>query len=117
LFENLSSMRSLLSECCNVNKLSCWIGEDLQKHAPTVSACSVIAVPYRINQTIAGAIAILGPHRIPYRRLFGILQASSEYISKTLTSSMYKFKIAFRQPTAPHLDFKNHLLLEDKTYE
>lgn len=125
LFENPNQLRALLKECGTAGELCCWIGDDLQMLAPNVSACSVIAIPYRINQTVAGAMAILGPNRILYKRLFGILQTASDYISETLTKSMYKFKITFRQPQAAPLDFKNQnpnfrdqtrcLLLEDKT--
>jgi heat-inducible transcriptional repressor len=61
---------------------------------------------------------------MPYKRLFGTLQTAADYISETLTKSMYKFKITFRQPRNNPLDFKNDypfldqthcLLLEDKT--
>lgn len=118
LFESSETMRSLLGACTKENKLSCWIGEDLEQHAAHVSSCSVLAIPYKINQTTVGAIAILGPHRIPYRRLFGILEAASTYISEALTKSMYKFKITFRQPEPSSISFKNQshaMLLEDKS--
>lgn len=124
LFESPTSMRALLSECSKAGSLLCWIGDDLHTHAPHVSSCSVLAIPYRINQTIAGSLAILGPLRISYPRLFNILKTASDAITETLTRSMYKFKITFRQPQPPHLDFKNAsgscdvahcLLLDDKT--
>ncbi len=122
LFENELQLRSLLNESCRNNELNCWIGEDLHPFAPNATACSVISIPYRINQTIAGAIAILGPTRIPYRHLFGLLQMTSDLVSESLTRSIYKFKITFRQPQASHLELKNTflnqtqcLLLEDKT--
>ncbi len=122
LFENATQLRSLLSESMKSSGVSCWIGDDLHPFAPAASACSVIAVPYRINQTNAGALAILGPNRIPYRYLFGLLETASSYISESLTRSMYKFKISFRQPKPPHLDLKPDvidqaqcLMLEDKS--
>lgn len=114
LFENPHHLRSLLRECCEAKNLSCWIGED---HSGPTHACSILAIPYRINQTIVGSIAILGPQRMPYKRLFGLLQAASEYISETLTRSMYKFKITFREPKAAPVEFKQdpiNFLLEDK---
>ncbi len=125
LFENPNAMHALLRECSALNQLSCWIGDDLGDLTSAASACSVIAVPYKINQSVAGAIAILGPNRIPYRRLFGALQTAADYVSETLTKSLYKFKISFRQPNPTHVDFKTRqpdfldqthcLLLEDKT--
>ncbi len=120
LFENGSQLRSLLHECCQSNSLSCWIGDDLHSFAPAATACSVIAVPYKINQSTAGAIAILGPNRIPYRHLFGLLQITADLITESLTRSLYKHKITFRQPKPSHVEFKKgfqeqSLLLEDKT--
>ncbi len=114
LFENPSSLRALLKECVSINHLSCWIGDEL--HA---SSCSIIAAPYHIHKIPVGAIAILGPHRIDYKKLFGILHTAAEYISEALTKSVYKFKITYRQPSAPPTsDFLHrapYLLLEDQS--
>lgn len=118
LFENPHVLRSLLKECGKTDGLRCWIGDDLHEVAPNASACSIIAVPYRINQTIAGSLAILGPNRIPYRQLFGILHAASSCITESLTKSLYKFKISFREPQVNSVGFKYEhpaFLLEDKT--
>jgi len=102
LFENEEALRLLLRECAKAEDLSCWIGGNLH-------ACSALAIPYKINQSIAGSLAILGPNRIPYRKLFGILETASEAISQSLTRSLYKFKITFRHPEA-----REYLLLENK---
>ena len=102
IFENEEALRMLLRECAKAEDLSCWIGGNLH-------ACSALAIPYKINQSIAGSIAILGPNRIPYRKLFGILETASEAISQSLTRSLYKFKITFRHPEA-----REYLLLENK---
>lgn len=108
LFENKEALRLLLNECSKAGDLSCWIGGNLQ-------SCSAIAIPYKINQTFVGSLALLGPNRIPYRKIFGILQTSANIISDSLTKSMYKFKITFRQPEAQMIDTKTqHLLLENK---
>ena len=125
LFENISQLRALLNEGVRNKKLCCFIGDDLLPFAPDAASCSVIVVPYRIHQTIVGSLAILGPNRIPYRKLFGLLQGAVEAISETLTRSLYKFKITYRQPKQSHLEFKKEhstfvdqtslLLLEDKT--
>lgn len=104
LFENQEALRTLLRECAKAGNLSCWIGGPLH-------ACSALAIPYRINQSIAGSIAVLGPNRIPYRKLFGILETAAEALSDSLTKSLYKFKITFRQPEASSIE---RLLLENK---
>ncbi|HEY2811643.1 MAG TPA: heat-inducible transcriptional repressor HrcA [Rhabdochlamydiaceae bacterium] len=119
LFENKSQLRALLNASIKQGNINCWIGDKLEPFSPEASACSVIVVPYRIHNTLCGAFGILGPNRIPYRELFGLLEAASEAISTSLTRSMYKFKITFRQPA--DVEFKkslgtHQLLLEDKTH-
>jgi heat-inducible transcriptional repressor len=127
LFENKQMLGKLLSLTTESGKMTCQIGEDLLPYSPEATACSVIAIPYRINQTTCGAFGILGPNRIPYRELFGQLLHIAESISESLTKSIYKFKISFRIPKPSSLEFqKNHpgfldrshiLLLEDKTHD
>lgn len=117
LFENPNHLRQLLQECCKSGDLNCWIGDDLSSIINTHASCSIIAAPYYINQTIVGAIALLGPHRIPYRELFSLLKTASNAISNSLTRSLYKFKINFRKPHPPALNQAPCLLLEDQTRE
>lgn len=104
LFESVQSMRLILKECSKLNQLKYWIGEDLAPFSAQIAECSVIAVPYSINQQSVGAVGILGPVRLPYAELFQLLQAFAESISEALTRSIYKYKISFRQPQQESLD-------------
>jgi len=116
LFENVHSIRLLLKECSKKDQLRFWIGSDLHAFSEGSRDCAVITVPYSINRQCVGAIGLLGPVRMPYRQLFGLLHHFSECISETLTRSIYKFKIAFRQPqrdahSTPIDDSHSHLML------
>lgn len=102
LFENPEAMESLLAQC--QDGLKYWIDE---KEAP---ACSCIAVPYSVQNRRVGALALLGPTRLPYPKLFATLRTASHLISEALTSSLYKFKITYRQPG-------ENLLLPDQRTE
>jgi len=126
LLENENQMRSILRECAKQNQMICKIGDELCPYVPPGSECAIIAIPYRINQTIAGAIALLGPMRLPYRNLFGLAQLFSEQISRMLAASVYKYKITFRQPTGNGaqrieqdeiLKTNRSILLEDQSKE
>lgn len=127
LFENEEAMRHLLRKCTKQKKLRFWIGRDLSLHSPSTDHCSVLAVPYFVHQRAVGALAILGPCRMPYKKLFGLLQLFSLQLSQTLTQIVYKFKIAFRErksslylPEEENLFLeqrKQPMLLEDKTVE
>ena len=114
LLEDDGQMRHILRECCKKNELTVWVGNELHPIVPENSDCSIIAIPYRINQTQAGAIALLGPIRMPYRNLFGLAAAFSEQLSTALTESVYKYKITFRQAAQPTAEALLHssILLE-----
>ncbi len=120
LLENEEQMRSVLRECAKRGSLTYWIGDELcPRVAPGVEN-TLISIPYRINQTVVGAVAILAPLRIPYRELFGILRHFSELLSQNLTDLVYKFQITYRQPTNQQIDCNikkggKSILLEDKT--
>lgn len=117
LFENTTNMRLLLNECVHQGTLCCWIGKDLEVYSPSAQGCSVISIPYQIGQIKAGAIGILGPCRMPYRHLFATLQHFSDCMSKSLTKSLLKFKLSFRQPrtSAPYLGNEERAVVDRTT--
>lgn len=119
LFENLESMRKILNECCKSKALKFWIGEDLLPYTTNKPDCAVIAIPFMINKQVVGSVAILGPVRLPYKKIFGQLREFSECLSEALTQSVFKYKISFRQPREETYNLamqSEHLrLLEDKS--
>ncbi len=98
LFENVQGMRHLLRECSSHEQMKFWIGEDLSPYSDRRVDSAVIAVPYRIHTNTVGAIGVLGPTRIPYEKVFATLERFSQDISDTLTKSVYKYKIKYREP-------------------
>lgn len=119
LFENAQNLRLLVKECCVENRVKYWIGDDLAAYAPTPLDCSMIIAPYQINQSIAGAIGLLGPARMSYPELFGLIKEFSNGISEALTRNLYKHKITFRQPHSGLYELGHHepqpMLLEKYT--
>ncbi len=119
LFENETDLRALLQKACTENGLCCFLGDDLEMISTGMSGCSILLIPYKIHQTTAGAIALLGPNRLPYRRLFGLLEVAAEALHETLTNSLYKFKISFRKPKPSQIELESKspsfgLYIEDK---
>ncbi len=99
LFENSQSMRHLLHETSKHDGIKVWIGSALEKFTSDHHHTAVLATPYRVNKQIVGSIGILGPSRMEYKTMFGILHHFSNAISKTLTRDVYQFKITLRKPT------------------
>jgi heat-inducible transcriptional repressor len=127
LFENAYSMRLLLRECISNKQMKFWIGDDLKAYTALIPDCTIIAIPYYINQKPVGAVGLLGPKRLSYRVFFSTLRLFSDAISEALTRNIYKFKISFRQPQTGtiYLQSEEHqaigqsglMLLEDKRTE
>jgi len=107
LFENEKDLRTLLKTACDKKELCCLFSDDIEGIATQLRGCSLIVIPYKIHQTVAGAIAILGPNRLPYRKLFGVLNTAAETISENLTQSLYKFKITFRKPAPTQIELES----------
>lgn len=98
LFEDVERMRLLLKECYDLDGLKYWIGSDLQPYMSPSANCSIVAVSYHINKQNAGVIGVVGPMRMPYPEIFGLLNVFAKGISESLTRNLYKFKITYRQP-------------------
>ncbi len=115
LFESEAKMRALLSETVKRRGRVTWLGDELKPHVPNASHCSVVAIPYTIQGVAVGAIGVLGPMRMDYSRLFGVLDLFSDRVGGSLAKSLYRFKIQYRQPEAKELyleEQEKRLLLE-----
>ena len=99
LFENHHTLRLILKDAMKHRSLKGWIGEDLLPFSEHAENLAILAIPYKINMREAGAIGLIGPSRLPYPRLFGLLQAFSESLTNMLTKNIYKFKISVRDPS------------------
>lgn len=116
LFENKGALRRILRECLKLNTLKVWIGEDLLPYSAESSDLAIVAIPYKIHNRPVGAVALLGPTRIPYQNLFGLVSHFSDCLSTLLTKNIYKFKIQVKQTEERQhlLESPKLKLLEDK---
>jgi len=118
LFENRQLLQQFFDKCLEEKNLCYWLGEDLDAKVSSAKHCSLTIIPYSINQSQVGVISLLGPVRIPYPRLFGVLKLFSENLSESLTKAVFKYKISFRQPLQdPYYIEDKQLLLENKQRE
>jgi heat-inducible transcriptional repressor len=120
LFENKSALTSLLKDSMKGRGLSIYIGDELKSFSYVKTPTQVIAIPYFLNQSIAGAIGIVGPFRIPYKQVMTILKIFSSILSQNLTNSLYKFKLNYRKPQlgrAAYLEIEDTFFLEDKSQD
>lgn len=117
LFENTHSLRLMLREATKKDKLKFWIGTDLKNYMTKNSDCMVVAKSYHISKNPVGSIGVIGPIRMPYKKIFKVLQEATKSLSKALTNNIFKFKIAYREPDEKqfHIPYEEKQLLEDQT--
>ncbi|MCI5052964.1 MAG: heat-inducible transcriptional repressor HrcA [Simkaniaceae bacterium] len=114
LFEETQKIQPLLAECFKLGEMKFWVGSDLETFIG--DACSVIAIPYKIQSKVVGTIALLGPTRMNYGKLFGQLKAFANYLSENLTKNIYTHKISYRveQGRVAPAGKSHHLLIENQ---
>lgn len=98
IFDRPTLLSSLLKEAMHSKHLKCWIGRDLNNYVTNSKEFSILAIPYYIHNKPVGAVALLAPNRMNYRENFSLLRAFSQYVSQSLTKSVYKFNIVWHQP-------------------
>lgn len=114
LFEKNSPIRRLLAETLKKGDLCVWLGSELAPYMRCAAPASLIAIPYMIDQKRVGTLAFLGPDRQDYARLFAISRKAAELIGQTLSQSIARYEISFREPLAsPFLETHPQWLLEN----
>ncbi|EPP35393.1 heat-inducible transcription repressor HrcA [Chlamydia ibidis] len=98
-FENRRHMCKLLDIGMHRDKPTAFIGNELSDIFGTRNPqCTVITMPYYMNNTPLGAFGVLGPVNLPYKEIFAILTLFADKVKASLTQSFYKFKLSFRRP-------------------
>lgn len=113
LFENREGMQNLLNALQSRQGPQFWIGDALEPFFPGTRHCAVLGIPYQLHRTNVGALALVGPSRLPYRDLFAKLLQTCETLSRQLTQSVHKFNIELRSD-ARSKSFSNPLALGGK---
>ncbi|MCF7852813.1 MAG: heat-inducible transcriptional repressor HrcA [Simkaniaceae bacterium] len=116
LFESSAFIRSLLNDCFRSNGLKFWIGSQLEPYVRS-GGTALVAMPYYLHHNAVGAVAILGAERMDYPHIFATLKTFSKMISQSLTKTLYKFKISYRNPHPNHFEItsgSNQMLIEQR---
>ena len=73
----------LLDHCLDANGVKLFIGSE--GGAASLEECSVIASPYHMNGEWVGALAVIGPTRIPYNRVIPLVRSTAHLLSNALS--------------------------------
>ncbi len=82
-FEEKAKLSKLLSDIISLDRVKVLIGSEL--NLPDISDCSLILSHYGYDRQVLGSLGIIGPKRIPYRRIIPLVDCVAKKLSETIS--------------------------------
>jgi len=80
-FEERAKLAQLLSDLINLDRVRVLIGTELD--VPDIADCSLILSHYGSEEQVLGSLGIIGPKRIPYRKVIPLVEYVARRLSQT----------------------------------
>jgi heat-inducible transcriptional repressor len=84
-FEEKAKLASLLSDVISLDRVKVLIGSEF--NLPDISDCSLVLSHYGYDRQVLGSLGIIGPKRIPYRRIIPLVDCVAKKLSETISFS------------------------------
>ncbi len=82
-FEEKAKLSKLLSDVISLDRVKVLIGSEL--NLPDISDCSLILSHYGYDQQVLGSLGIIGPKRLPYRKIIPLVDYVAKKLSETIS--------------------------------
>jgi len=82
-FEEKAKLAKLLSDFISLDRVKVLIGEEMD--FPDISECSLILSHYGYDQQVLGSLGIIGPKRIPYKKIIPLVECVAKQLSHTIS--------------------------------
>lgn len=82
-FEEKAKLAKLLSDFISLDKVKVIIGSELD--IPDVSGCSLILSHYGYDRQVLGSLGIIGPKRIPYKKIIPLVECVAQQLSHIIS--------------------------------
>ena len=82
-FEEKAKLAKLLSDFISLDKVKVLIGSGL--NIPDISNCSLVLSHYGYDREVLGSLGIIGPKRIPYKRIIPLVDSVAKKLSQTIS--------------------------------
>lgn len=82
-FEEKAKLTKLISDFISFDKVKVIIGSEL--NFQNISECSLILSHYGDKQQILGSLGIIGPKRIPYKKIIPLVDCVAKRLSQTIS--------------------------------
>ena len=84
-FEEKAKLAKLISDFISLDKVKVLIGSEL--NLPDISDCSLILSHYGYNRQVLGSLGIIGPKRIPYKKIIPLVDSVAKKLSQTISAN------------------------------
>ncbi len=82
-FEEKAKLAKLLSDFISLDKVKVLIGSELS--IPDISDCSLVLSHYGYDKQVLGSLGIIGPKRIPYKKIIPLVDTVAKKLSQTIS--------------------------------
>jgi heat-inducible transcriptional repressor len=82
-FEEKNKLARLISDFISLDRVKVVIGSELQ--FPDISECSLIMSHYGTENQVLGSLGILGPKRLPYKKIIPLVDLVAKKLSQTIS--------------------------------
>jgi heat-inducible transcriptional repressor len=82
-FEEKVKLAKLLSDFISLDRVKVLIGAE--SNIPDISDCALVLSHYGYNNQVLGTLGIIGPKRIPYRRIIPLVDRVAKRLSQTIS--------------------------------
>jgi heat-inducible transcriptional repressor len=81
-FEEKANLTKLLSDCISLDRVKVLIGSET--NMPLISDCALVLSHYGDDRQIFGSVGIIGPKRLPYKKVIPLVDDVAKKLSRTI---------------------------------
>lgn len=82
-FEEKTKLARLLSDVISLDRVKVLIGSEWA--VPDICDCSLILAHYGYDHQVLGSLGIIGPKRIPYKKIIPLVNSVAKHLSHTIS--------------------------------
>jgi len=84
-FEEKVKLAKLLSDFISLDRVKVLIGTET--NIPDISDCALVLSHYGYNNQVLGTLGVIGPKRIPYRKIIPLVDRVAKKLSQTISQN------------------------------
>jgi len=84
-FEEKANLAKLISDFISLDRVKVLIGDE--SNLPVISECALILSHYGDQNQVLGSLGIIGPKRLPYKKIIPLVDSIAKRLSRTISQN------------------------------